>query len=169
MMSTAETRVFRRGQLLPPLPLRAPGGEAFDLAAHRGRNNLVLVLAADGERTALLLHQLALRHAEFKEEETRVLSVLHGSEKAAQAMAGQRGLTFPVLPDADAAVHCALGAATCSAASQPAVFITDRYGEIYAAWTGLDARLPSAQELLEWAGFINIQCEECFPPEWPAV
>lgn len=167
-MSTPQTGTFRRGQRLPVLPLRAPTGETFDLAAWRGRNSLLLVLAAEGERAALLLHDLALRHADFKEEETRILGVLHGPEEAAQTVAGQRGLPFPLLPDPDAAVHRALEAADSSGA-YPAVFITDRYGEIYAAWAGPDAEIPAAGELLEWARFINIQCEECFPPEWPAV
>jgi len=28
--------------------------------------------------------------------------------------------------------------------------------------------IPSAQEIIKWLTFINIQCPECGHPEWPA-
>ena len=44
----------------------------------------------------------------------------------------------------------------------PAALIADRWGEIVQVWTvaGI-AGLPSADELLEWADYIETRCPEC--------
>jgi hypothetical protein len=43
-----------------------------------------------------------------------------------------------------------------------------RFGEVFAAFQGADpASLPDAQEIIRSLDFINQQCEECSPPEWP--
>jgi hypothetical protein len=50
----------------------------------------------------------------------------------------------------------------------PAVVVTDRYGEVWAARPGGEAhRLPGGQDITEWLEFIEIQCPECGAPEWP--
>ncbi len=65
------------------------------------------------------------------------------------------------------------------------VFVTDRYGELYAAWeseheagarmgagvgrvTDRPLQLPPVEEVLSWLAQIQIACEECYSPHWPA-
>jgi hypothetical protein len=64
-------------------------------------------------------------------------------------------------------VHRSLGALDRSGVPRLALYVTDPYGEVFAAWRTLagDAS-PTAQEILDWLEFINRQCPECFPPEW---
>lgn len=47
-----------------------------------------------------------------------------------------------------------------AAPAQPALFMTDRYGEIHFLWHAGDAPAPTAGGLLDWARFISIRCEE---------
>jgi peroxiredoxin len=76
------------------------------------------------------------------------------------------GWRFPTLVDEGALIHGMVGGGDAEAKPAPAVFVTDRFREIYAAWHG--SELPRAQEVLDWLIFINIQCPECGWPEWPA-
>jgi len=47
------------------------------------------------------------------------------------------------------------------------VFVTDRYGELYAQWSGTDdTGLPGTGEVLEWLGQIQVACEECGVTHW---
>jgi len=48
----------------------------------------------------------------------------------------------------------------------PAIVVTDRYGEIWAAWMGGEThRLPTSQDVAGWSGFIEIQSLVCAQPE----
>src|SRR5207302_1056157 len=81
----------------------------------------------------------------------------------------QRGRwAFPVLVDDGAHIHRNVGATDAAGRPAPAVFVTDRFREIYAAYlSGQGSALPGAKEILEWLVFVNIQCPECGVPEWP--
>ena len=51
-----------------------------------------------------------------------------------------------------------------------AALVTDRFGEIFlAAVTSRGDPLPCADELARTAEFVQMQCEECHPPEWPVL
>lgn len=55
------------------------------------------------------------------------------------------------------------------ASVEVAIFIADRWGEIFArsnAESGHD--LLEEPEIRAWLEFIEFQCEECFPSEWPS-
>jgi hypothetical protein len=69
-----------------------------------------------------------------------------------------------VLADTNGAVHRRLGAVDESGTPRTAVYVTDRFGEVYAAFA--EAALPSIDQITSWLDFVGIQCEECFPPEW---
>ena len=49
-----------------------------------------------------------------------------------------------------------------------AIYITDRFGEVFAVFRESEKQaMPSVQEILGWLSFVNSQCPECSPPEWP--
>lgn len=159
-----------RGQMLRDFALSSAAGKRVQLSDCRGRANLVVVLAgACGSRPRLeLLRQLASRHAAILEQETQVMAVLCCSPEQAQAIKLRAQFPFVVLADADGAVHRSLGALDRRGLPRLAVYVTDRYGEVFAAWrTVAGDASPTAQEILGWLEFINRQCPECFPPEWP--
>jgi peroxiredoxin len=71
------------------------------------------------------------------------------------------GLPYPVLADEDGRVHATLGAMAEDGSTVPALYVADRFGEIYSAFRGEGGvPLPSGEEVLTWLRFIEHQCPE---------
>ncbi|HEY6210316.1 MAG TPA: redoxin domain-containing protein [Gemmatimonadales bacterium] len=159
----------RRGQVFPGFTLPDIDGSFVFLESYRGRTNLVVVFAGDimGESpVTVMLHQLAAQTAELTLEATQVL-VAVTSRPAAVRQRAPWG--FPVLVDDGGHIHRSVGAIDAAGRPAPAVFVTDRFREIFAAYLpGPGSTLPGAKEILDWLVFINIQCPECGVPEWPS-
>jgi peroxiredoxin len=151
-----------RGQSLPDFSLMSTDGERAQLSDFRNRRNIVLILAgASGDE---LLDAIGRDHRKFLQEETEVIAVLRPNRGEAQALKQRKGWEFLVLVDPDGTVHCRLGGERSLA-----VYVADRFGEIFWACRTVEGHTrPTAKEILEWLQFINIQCPECFPSEWPA-
>lgn len=159
-----------RGHVLRNFALLSAAGKQVQISDYRGRANLVLVLAgARGTEPDLnLLRELSTLQAQILEHEAQVLAILYCTREQAQIIRQRAGFPFAVLADAAGEAHRSLGALDSNGAPRLAVYVTDRYGEIFAAWrTALSEPAPGAQEILGWLEFINHQCPECFPPEWP--
>ena len=159
--------VARRGELLPGFRLPAIDGSSVSLESYRGRTNLVVVFAGDmidESPVAVLLEELVRRREQFTVEGAQLLVAV-----AAQPAVPRRGRwAFPVLVDNGAHIHRSVGATDAVGRPAPAVFVTDRFREIYAAYLpGQGSALPGAQEIFDWLVFINIECPECGVPEWP--
>ncbi len=158
MMSGAQLSegLPKRGQLMRDFVLSSASGERVQLSEYRGKKNLVAVVA--GRQLPHLLHDLADRQDALRDEQAQVLIVVFSSPAEVSS-------PFTLLCDPDGVVHAHMGATT----DAPALYITDRFGEVFAAFrTAEGDTLPSASEVLDWLGFVNRQCEECYPPEWPA-
>jgi peroxiredoxin len=166
MMASAGAR---RGEIFPGFMLSMPDGAPVELERYRGRNNLVLVFAGNvlgrAGPTSPLLEELVARSAELAAEVAQVLVVV--ASRSAVGSQGDPG-PFPVLVDSDAHIHRRVGATDAAGQPAPALFVTDRFREIYATYTSAEgSALPSAKEVTDWLRFINIQCPECGVPEWP--
>ena len=161
--------VARRGEILPGFTLPGIDGSSVFLESYRGRTNLVVVFAADKmdeSPVTVLLEDLAARTEELTLEAAQVLVAVTSRPAAVPQ---RRRWTFPVLVDDGARIHRNVGATDTAGRPAPAVFVTDRFREIYAAYLpGHGSALPDAKEILDWLVFINIQCPECGVPEWPA-
>jgi peroxiredoxin len=78
------------------------------------------------------------------------------------------GLPFPLLVDGDGRVHRAAGAHDGYGHPTAAIYVIDVFGEVFAVYREAEGQtMPSAQEILKWLSFINMQCPECGHPEWP--
>lgn len=141
-----------RGHLLRDFPLP---GEAGTVAEFRRRSVLVLVFGEAGE-LAPLLDGLEARWGDFRQHDAKLLVVLRG----------RAAVRIPYLVD-DGRVAAALKAQNGGVEPRWAVLATDRFGEIFLA--AVDGSLPSVVELLRTAEFVEMQCEECHPPEWPVL
>ena len=158
--------VVRRGERFPQFTLPAIDGSVVPLESYRGRSNLVVVFAADtiGERPVTTLLEVLLSCTEELAMEAAQVFVIVTAPRIA-AERGPRGL--PTLLDNGGHIHRAVSATDAAGRPAPAVFVTDRFREIFAAYLpGHRPGLPSAKEILEWLVFINIQCPECGVPEW---
>lgn len=114
--------------------------------------------------------ELAAHAAELRSLDAVVLVILPGAFPA--ALAGNLPEEIIVAADASGRSHRAfLGEDAFSTAGlvRTGVFVTDRFGELYAQWIARDpSELPAAAEILGWLSQIQIACEECGAPHWPA-
>jgi peroxiredoxin len=155
------------GQLLPDAALPTSSGGTLSLDWYRGRRNLVVVLLGAGEpgdEVARLLLQLVQVRAALQDEEAEVLVVATGETR--EPVHGPEA-SFTVLIDPDASFHRCLDAVDAAGNDAPAVIITDRYREIYHVFRPAESPWPpTAEAVVSWLVFMNIQCPECGVPEW---
>jgi hypothetical protein len=148
----------------------ADGGGGVQLETYRGQRNLVVVCGGNGAsrpgRVTSLLNGLLSRKDELEAEAAQVLAVV----VTRPAEPPERGRwPFPLLVDREALFHRTVGATDGTRNPTDAVFITDRFREIYAIYVPAHGSVwPGPQEIVDWLEFINIQCPECGVPEWPA-
>ncbi len=127
-----------RGMMLRDLQAQTLDGRSVCASDFRGRRNLVLIFPGAEAEESILLNELKQRTADLQQEEAVVL----------------------VGSDAPADIRSHYGALS-PAGRIAALYVTDRYGEIYySARCEVGGALPSAAEVLGWLEFINSQCPE---------
>ena len=160
-----------KGQLIRDFTLTSTLGQEISLSDYRGRSNLVLVFAGGSVDNPDLkvLAAIAADHNRFQDEQTQVLAIMQCTLERAAQISQVANLPFPLLVDEDGQIHRSAGAADKSGHPAIAIYITDRFGEVFAVYRAAQGEtMPSAQEIIKWLTFINIQCPECGHPEWPA-
>ncbi|AHG93206.1 hypothetical protein J421_5671 (plasmid) [Gemmatirosa kalamazoonensis] len=154
------------GRLFPDAKLVTPASGLFSLDRYRPLRNLVVLMLGSGPivaPTARLLRQLAVAHVEIEAEDGQIVVI--AANTPAQWRAGWP-YAFPLAFDVGATLHRRMAAVDSAGRPDVALFITDRFREIFAVLRPRDARWPtSARDVIEWLTFINIQCPECNPPE----
>jgi hypothetical protein len=151
---------FERGRCLPDVEFVTIEGFRKRLSDFKGRDNLLVILTGeDGDR---LPAAMATEDADIKSHDGHVIAVLPGTSPEALRW------PFDVVADPGGTVRRKF----CSGDSDEpylTVFITDRWGEVvFACRTGRGDPAPGVADLLDWLRFVDQQCPECFPPEWPA-
>jgi peroxiredoxin len=153
----------RPGMQVPGFGLVSTRGQEVHLREFRHRHNLVLVFVGspDSEVSRRLLPELARHHPEFGTENTRILAVIHAPHQQAIELQHRADLPFPVLVDEEGTAHRTAGAWVEDGAAKPAIYVTDRFGELYAAYhpDGSEG-IPTADAILEWLRFVELQCPE---------
>ncbi len=158
-----------KGRLFPDLELTMGSGRHVRPSDYRGRSNLVLVFTGYQAASAELLSQIAACYEQLKGQEGEIVAVAQCSRHECLRIEQQLKLPFSVFADEDGHVHREVGASDQLGHASAAAYVTDRYGEIFAVYRTRDGQaLPGAAEILNWLEFINLQCPECEPPEWPA-
>jgi peroxiredoxin len=143
-------------------------GSPVQLSDYRSRCNLVLVFMDDRRETAELLSEIAARGAEFSNEEAQILAIAQLAPEECSRTKHRLGFPYPLLLDEGGRVHREYGASNSQGRAAAAVYVTDRHQEVFGVYrTPDDQALPTATDILNWLEFINGQCPECGPPEWP--
>jgi peroxiredoxin len=158
-----------RGDVIRDFQLFSAEGQSVLLSEYRGLSSMVLVFAGESDSANNLLSELGTHQPELTGNETRALAIVVGPQERASELRHTLHLGFEVLADENGRVHHSLGTEDRAGHLLPAVFITDRFGEVFAAYkAGQGKSLPAIDEILSWIDFINRQCPECGPIEWPA-
>ena len=160
---------LKPGRMIPSFNLPAANRQSclgpWDYKQHQ---NLVLVFIHDDQCQACreLLRDLSGCYRECQRLEAEVLAISRSEVETLRQLARDLSLPFPVLSDRDGKVFDDYfdGAAPHVAG----VFVADRWGSLFTTRIAdQEHSLPGEPEIREWLEFIEIQCEECFPPEWP--
>lgn len=160
-----------KGHLIRDFTLASSFGRPVSVSDYRGRSNLVLIFCGDGSIPSdfKILAEIEKDYAVFQDEQTQVLAILQCGLQEAARIRHQSDLSFPLLVDMDGQMHRSAGAADKQRHPAAAVYITDHFGEVFAAYRAADGEtMPSVETIVKLIRFINIQCPECGHPEWPA-
>lgn len=131
----------------------------------QGRDSIIVVLLSENhsEATDRYVEALEAARHEFELWNARVVVVAPAPmiEMGAGAIA-PAGDAIPVLVDEGDTLR-----ARCRISSgDSAVFIADRYGEIFhAAAVNSAARLPDPDTIQDWVKYLATQCAECGVPD----
>lgn len=152
------------GRQLCPFTLPDAGGRMVKVSDYRQRANLVLFFhhGANCPACCTLLRDLVAHAPEYHAADAVLLAIGLDEATGTQRLSEAIGVACICLSDP------AGRAAERQGLTVPAVVVTDRYGEIWAAWIGGEThRLPTGQDVADWLEFIEIQCPECEATEWP--
>lgn len=154
-------------QIIPPLTARAADGRVVQAWDFKQKRALAVVFLHAGCRPcADFLERLRENAAELKEREAVALVIFSETPAAQENFPAQIVVAADVSGKSQRAF---LGEEAFGPAGQSCVgvFVTDRYGELRAQWSGPhEVALPQPGEILKWLSQIQMACEECFPPEW---
>ena len=167
----ATTQVLKTRQIIPPLTARTPTGQIVQAWDYKQKKNLLIAfLHAGCRRCEEFLARLSERAADLAERGAVALAIFAESPSAALA----ESLAAQVVIAADVSgrsQRAYLGADAFGPAGQKlvGVFVTDRYGELYAQWVAAsEDGLPGLEDVLGWLGQIQVTCEECGVSHWAA-
>jgi len=151
---------FERGFCLPDVEFVTIGGIRKRLSDFKGLKNLVVILTGEGGNG--LPAALAAADADIKRHDGHVIAVLPDASPEAFRW------PFDVVADPGGAVRRQFSSGG-SGEPRLTVFLTDRWGEVmFVCRTQRGDPVPDAAGLLDWLRFVDQQCPECFPSEWPA-
>lgn len=163
--------MLRTRQLIPPLTMRTLAGRSVQAWDYKQKKNLVITfLHAGCASCADFLDRFISRAADLREAQAIALIVYRETPP--------RALEEPLPPEIVVGVDMSgrslrayIGEGTASSARlEPCgIFVADRYGELCTDWlVGPDHQMPGIAEILTCLGQIEMACEECGVPEWPA-
>ena len=156
----------QRGTVLRDLEVSMADGTRRLLSSVRGTSSLILIFTAGQDLSAFLATLLA-RKSTLIQNNARVLVVAAKQMQLAELSKWQDNLCLLAL-DQNGELHRALGATDGQENPVPTIYITDRFGEVFAAFRSENpTSLAGMDEIIRWLEFIEQQCEECSPSEWP--
>jgi len=168
------TAKLSTGQFVPNFRLSAANRDGqvgpWDYKQHR---NLVLIFfrLAECQKCKQLLREIAEHYGDYEQEEAEVLAISTDELDRLRQLARDLALPFPVLCDSDGKVtdlYLKHPEQIAGNAVDVAIVVADRWGAVFSTKRiKIDHALPVEAEVREWLEFIELQCEECFPSEWP--
>jgi len=143
--------------LIPVFQLMSADGRAVNIWDYKSRKNMVLAFlpASDCPECVEFLRSASNMYHRYEEENAVLLLIVRGGVESATALYDKLHPPFPILYDE-------IGEVTRRYTDVvPAVFVADKFGELYAQWiVGPDGFLPTQKEILDVVELINLECPE---------
>ncbi|MFA5038155.1 MAG: redoxin domain-containing protein [Candidatus Omnitrophota bacterium] len=144
--------------LIPSFHLSGRQG-VFDSSVYKRKKNLVLFFLTEPD--AMFLMGLDEASAAFRQENAEIAVITPLSMAAIQEFHKKNRLGFPLLCDEGGEVTAKF-LALAAGEKAAALFITDRYGEIYFRYLAAqNSDLPPFEDITKSLNFIESQCPEC--------
>ncbi len=158
--------MLRVRQLIPPVTARCADGRVVQAWDFKQKRALAIVFLHAGCRRCVdFLERLSEQAAQLRAREAVALVVFSETISVGGNFPAQIVVAADVSGKSQRAY---LGADAFGPAGQDrvGVFVTDRYGELCAQWSGPhEDALPQAGEILGVLSQIQMSCEECSSPE----
>lgn len=162
-----DRRLQRPGYMIRDFIANAVDGRRIQISDYRGHANRVLVFAGNEATSHRFLAGIVEQAQQFAEQEAVIIVVLPSGTTEPELLKAQNH-SLVLLIDKDDGLHQQYGAVNELGQLGPVIYVTDRYGEIASVFHTFDGeQLTHPGELLKLLEFINHQCPECEPPEWP--
>lgn len=157
-------------QLIPPLTLLTPEGKTIHAWDFKQKRNMVIgFLDAGCPLCEAFVRALSGHSAELREKEA--IALLAFPEGASLIVSVRSPAGIIVGSDiGNRSIRRFLGedALSSQGLERRAVFVTDRYGEIAGRWIIQGHDFPTIEQILSSLNLVEIACEECEVPFWPA-
>jgi peroxiredoxin len=164
-MSTNDQKYYptlERGQIIPPFTL--PGTDSMPHSPwdYKQREHLILLFTQSAMKSEGrgLLCEFARTYRDFREEQCAILAITADPVIVNLQALENLQLPFPLLADAHGTVIQRYTRwENTQKVLAPALFLADRYGELYDFWiTRHEAELPPLPELLATLRYLNSLC-----------
>lgn len=162
--------MLRTRQLIPPLSMHTSDGRTVHAWDFKQKKNLVIAfLDADCAMCQDFLRGLTARAADLREKDAIALVVYLALPPPALADSLPKEIIAGCdMPGNGARAFLGDEAFSARGLVRGGVFVTDRYGELFAQWTLAAHKFPALEEIFSTLDQVQMACEECSTPAWPA-
>ena len=162
--------MLRNRQLIPPLTIHTPDGRTVRAWDYKQRKNLVIVfLDANCGACEEFLRPLVASAAALHEKDAVALLVF--LEQPARHLTDSLPpgiIAGSDMPGRSARAFLGEDVFASSGFVRGGVFVTDRYGELFAQWTIERHKFPAIAKILAALDHAKMACDECSTPLWTA-
>ena len=162
--------MLRIRQLVPPLSIHAADGRTVQAWDYKQKKNLVIAfLDANCGPCEDFLRGLAARVSELREKEAVALIVFLEQPARRVTDSLPSGIIVGTdMPGNSARAFLGEDAFASRGFVRGGVFVTDRYGELFAQWAIDRHKFPAIAEIFAALDHVEMACDECSTPLWAA-
>ena len=162
--------MLRNRQLVPPLTIHTPDGRTVRAWDYKQKKNLVIAfLDTDCGPCEEFLRALVANAAELRDKAAVALIVFLEQPARRVTDSLPPGIIVGAdMPGNSARAFLGDDAFASRGFVRGGVFVTDRYGELFAQWTIERHKFPAIAEILAALDHVEIACDECSAPLWTA-
>jgi peroxiredoxin len=162
--------MLHKRQLIPPLTIHTPDGRTVRAWDYKQKKNLVVAfLDTECAPCESFVQALASSAASLNEKDAVALVVF--LEQPARRLTDSLPAGIVVgsdMPGNSARAFLGEDAFASRGFVRGGVFVTDRYGELFARWSIEGHKFPAIAEILSALDHVEVACDECSTPLWTA-
>lgn len=162
--------MLRNRQLVPPLTIHTPDGRTVRASDYKQKKNLVIAfLDTDCAPCEEFLRTLVASAGALRERNA-VAPVVFLEQPARRVTDSlPPGIIVGAdMPGNSARAFLGEDAFASRGFVRGGVFVTDRYGELFAQWVIERHKFPAIAEVLAALDHVEMACDECSTPLWTA-